>query len=255
MPPKSVKEAVEVFVASLYPHSKVAIARRTSLQAAWMAVQDNQLTLAEACATVITSENCTSSFNEWCAAHDLLMRAIEYGSIPRSLDYNGNIAHWHSVIYRFCAKHSFGRQSIEFVKQIFKQSEDAGVIGEGGVDILVNTIDIRNDIEKDNRFVVHAIYQLFVRQAETDVRLREILHYQQVQQMTALVNAIVGLCIPVGGSALTNVISGSAAIIKDFEVCGLVESLLGIANDASNGFGGGRLLDRFLRRTNNLLSI
>lgn len=150
-------------------------------------------------------------------------------------------------------------------------------------------------MDKDNRFLVHAIYQLFIRQAETDERfrdvflrdtetnarlnevrvsqsemngrlheiskqqvkmegqLRKVVRYQKVQKVTSLVNAIVGY-IPVGGAILTNVFSGGASILNDLQVCGLVESVLGIAKDASGGFGGECLVDRFVERSNDVLS-
>lgn len=132
-----------------------------------------------------------------------------------------------------------GYHSIEFVKHMFKQAEDAGVIAEGG-------IDIRPDMDKDNRFLVHTIYQLFV--------LREVIHYQEVQKMTALLNALFG-CIPVVGAMMTNVSTGGSAILNDFEVHGLVESILGITREFSGGFGTSHLVDNFLRRTNDTLSV
>lgn len=65
---------------------------------------------------------------------------------------------------------------------------------------------IRLEYERTWKNVVNAIYQLLPRQAEVDLRLREVLHYQEVQQLTSLVNALVGACIPVAGSVVANVI-------------------------------------------------
>lgn len=53
--------------------------------------------------------------------------------------------------------------------------------------------------------VVNAIWHLFVKQAETDVRLQEILYYQRVQQLGAVINAVLG-CVPFAGAIATNVL-------------------------------------------------
>lgn len=55
-----------------------------------------------------------------------------------------------------------------------------------------------------------------------------------------------GVCIPVGGGMVANVVSVGAAILNDFQVCGIMESGLGCASDASDGFGSSRRVDRFL---------
>lgn len=139
---------------------------------------------------------------------------------------------------------------------MFIEAENAGVIAVGQGESLFNSIGLRRDMDKDNQFSGHAVYPLFLRQAEMDVRLHEVLHYQEVQQVTALVNALVGLVIPLGGAAVTNVISGGAAILNDFQVCGgLVESLLGVVKDGSDVFGSGRMVDRFVRKSNAVLSV
>lgn len=245
---QSVRRPIEEHAAALHKSST------PPLRTAWVAVQDCQITLADACKKVITSENCAASVDEWCVAHDLLMAAVRHGQVPRRPDFDGNIAHWHSELYQYCGKFVLNQDCHNLVKSMFKQAEDAGVIEKGGINLFISTNAIRQDMEKERTFTANAIYQLFLRQAETDVRLREIFHYQKVQQMTALVNAIVGLCIPVGGSLVTNAISGGAAIMNDFQVCGLMGSLLGIAQDASGGFGSARLVDCFLRSSKKVLS-
>lgn len=120
-PPESVRKAFEDYLASSYPQSAIAMKHNTPLRAAWMAVQDNRLALREACTNVLTPGNCAASFNEWCHAHCMLMTAVKRGDIPRSRDYNGNIAYWHSVLYMHCAKHAMGRRSIEFIKKTFNR--------------------------------------------------------------------------------------------------------------------------------------
>lgn len=75
-----------------------------------------------------------------------------------------------------------------------------------------------------------------------------------MQQITALVNAIIG-CIPVGGAIATNLFSGGASIFFDLQVCGLVESVLGISKDVSGGFVSDHMLDRFLQKTNAVMSV
>lgn len=80
-----------------------------------------------------------------------------------------------------------------------------------------------------------------------------MLHYQRVQQLTAIINAIIG-CIPVVGSITTNVICGGAAFLNDLQVCRLVESLLGTAKEFST-LGTDHLIDRFVSRGAQVLSV
>lgn len=89
--------------------------------------------------------------------------------------------------------------------------------------------------------VVNAIWHLFVKQAEADVRLQQVLYYQRVQQL-----GFGG--VPVAGAIAANVVSGGLSGLNDFQVCGLVESLIGVTNQVA-GFGIEPLVDRFLRRS------
>lgn len=238
----------------MQPSSSIAAASIPPLRAAWLAVPDGQLSLAEACKTAITSDNCAASLEEWSVAHDLLIEAVNLKEIPASRHLGDSIADWHKILYQLWAELAMGEKCRVFVKARFKEAEDVGVIAKGQVESLINTIVIRGDMDADNRFLVHAIYQLFMRQAEMDVRLRVVLRYQRVQQVTALVNAIIGR-IHVGGAIAVNVIGGGSSILNDIQVCGLVESVLGIAKDVSRGFGSDYMLERFLQKTNAVMSV
>lgn len=82
------------------------------------------------------------------------------------------------------------------------------------------------------------------------LRLRKVVRYQKLQQITTLINALVSLCILLGESVVTSLISGGATILNDIEICGLVESFLGITQDVNGGFGTEHMVDRFYVRSN-----
>ena len=255
-PPESVRSAVRECAIARYGLPIVsAHDPLPPLRKAWIDVRNEKRSLRDVCETMITTENCCTSLDEWCIAHELLMEAVKRRELPATRNYNGNIVHWYEVLYPHCAKLAMGEKNLVYVKSMFQEAEEVGVISVGQTENLLGMITLRRDMDADNRFVVHSIYQLFMRQAETDVRLRQVLHYQRVQQITSLVNAVVGLLIPVGGSIATNLIGGGAAILNDMQVCGLVGSLLGVAQDATGGLGGDALVDKFLQRTNKILSI
>lgn len=86
------------------------------------------------------------------------------------------------------------------------------------------------------------------------VRLRQELHYQRLQQVTAVLNALIA-CIPVGGAIVTNVLSGGASILEEMDVCGLVEAVLGIGKEGFGVFVSYRLVDRVLQRSKVVLSV
>jgi len=67
------------------------------------------------------------------------------------------------------------------------------VIGEGTCESFVSDVGIRRDVDKDNWYSANAIYQLFLRQAEMDARLEQVLRYQDVQQLTSMIYARIGL--------------------------------------------------------------
>lgn len=136
---------------------------------------------------------------------------------------------------------------------LFLEAEDAGVIAEGGAETLIDIIAVRKDIKRESRLVTRAIYQLFMRQAEMNTRLQELLHYQRVQQLSSLINAIV-VCIPIGGAIAINVLSSGASVLNDFQVCGLVESLMGTAKDFGE-LGSDHLVESFVRRSRQVLSV
>lgn len=102
---------------------------------------------------------------------------MKRNDIPASRHLDDSIAHWYQVLYQHCAKLAMGENCIDFVKSRFKEAEEAGVIARGQIESLIDTVGIRRDMDTDNRFIVHAIYQLFMRQAEMDVLLGEVLHY------------------------------------------------------------------------------
>lgn len=251
--PKKVKAAIQNYVTYTYASTAITLTRVPPLRAAWMSVQNRELSLLDACTSVITAENCSRSLDEWCIAHNLLMEAVKRHAVPASRDYDGINSHWYLELYQHCDKLAIGEKVIQFLVSLFKQAEDANVAGDSARDVFISAVKLRNDIDKDNRFVVHAIFHLFMRQAESDVRLQQVLHYQRVQQVTAVVNAVLG-CIPIGGAIATNAFSGGAAILNDLQICGLVESFMGVAKDASGGFGTDNLVDRFLCRGNEALS-
>lgn len=195
------------------------------LRSTWLAVQNGQLALAEACRTITTSNNCAASLEEWSVAHHLLIEAVRCKEVPASRKFDDLNAYWHRVLYQHCAKLAMGRKCIDFVTARFEEAQNADVIANGQIEILINTIGIRRDMGADNHFIVHAIYQLFMRQAEMDVRLRKVLHYQRVQEVSALVGAVF-VCNPVGGAISANVIGDGASILNNMQVCGLAESVL-----------------------------
>ena len=59
---------------------------------------------------------------------------------------------------------------------MFSETENAGVLAKGAMERIIDNIQIRKDMDKDNRFAVNAVYQLFQRQAEMNVRLPDVLH-------------------------------------------------------------------------------
>lgn len=138
---------------------------------------------------------------------------ITFSWKPPSRDFGNSIARWYQVLYQHCAKLAMGENCIDFVKARFREAEAAGVIAEGVRD-LISEISIRKDLESDNRFIVHAVYELFMKQAEMDERLHEVLRYHRLLQATALLNSLIG-CIPVGGAIAANMISGGAYILND----------------------------------------
>lgn len=119
-PPESVREEC---IANLYSPFSIIAQNTTPLRAAWVAIQDNQITFADGCKNFITSKNCTASLEEWCVAHDMLMEAVKRGDISGSRHYDGAIAHWHSELYQHCATLAVGKKSIGFMKSVFKQAE------------------------------------------------------------------------------------------------------------------------------------
>lgn len=173
-PLKSVREAVFECAAKLYSPLAIIATDSLTLGTTRVAVQNKQLILTDACENFIIPKNCAASLDEWCVAHDMLMEAVKCGDTSDSRHYRGTIAYWHSELYQYCASLAVGERCLEFVKLMFKKAEDEGVIAKGQIESLINTIAIRRDLDKDNRFVVHAIYQLFVRQVETDERLRVV---------------------------------------------------------------------------------
>lgn len=104
------------------------------------------------------------------------MEAIKHRVVPASRHLDDSIDHWHTVLYQHCAKLVRGEKWIYFVKSRFKEAEDDGVIAKGQIESLSNTIGIRRGMDADNRFLLHATYQLFMRQAEMDMRLRDVLN-------------------------------------------------------------------------------
>lgn len=222
---------------------------------AWDLFQANELAIDEACSTAITSENCLRSLAEWCVGHKLLMKAVQLGKIPASRHYKGNSVHWQVVLFQHCAKLAIERKDVNFVLSLFKQAENVGVIALGTMEGFVDIVGVREDIEENKRFTSTSIYQLFVRQLEMNNRLRLVLHYQHVQQLTAMVNAVLGF-IPIAGVVLINALTGGVTILNDLQICGLVESLLGVGKDMSEYVTGryvDRLVGNFLVRCNKIL--
>lgn len=87
------------------------------------------------------------------------------------------------------------------------------------------------------------------------MRLREVMHYQEMQKIRTLGYALVGVCVPMGRTVLPNWLSDGIVIVNELQVCGLVESLLGVAQDANDGFGSGQMVARFLRNANAVMSV
>lgn len=92
-----------------------------------------------------------------------------------------------------------------FVVMRFVETEKAGMIAVGGADDLIHSVEVRKDLVTENRMVVNAIWFLFLKQAVSDELLQEVLHYQRVQPLCAVINGVLA-CVLVSGAIAANVV-------------------------------------------------
>lgn len=229
---KKTKLAFEEYTSLVYPNSLIAISRNAPLQSAWNAIKTNKTSYGNVCRTLLNAENCSRSLSEWCFAHCILLEALINGEIPKSPHFRNSISHWYIVSYRHCVNLAIGAKDISYLTFIFWQAEEYCLVEKGAIQNFVDMVYIRRDIEKENRYIVHAVYQIFLRQAVADEKLRKIIDYQELQQLTALINSILGF-VPIGGLVLANVVTNGAEILNKLQVDGIIESLISSSIDLS----------------------
>lgn len=264
--------SVSVNTASV-SHQEDTLVRNDSqsepLQDAWdeFRNQRTSLSLEKLCETTITSENCSVSLNEWCLGHFLLIEAVKQGEIPPTRDYKCAPVHWLKVLYRHCSTLQIGEADIDFVTSLFREAENHGLIACGGADNFIYDIRLRQDIDKEKRFTANALWhllmhqveqddrirQLYLRHEEQEVKVQDLLHFKRVQQLTALVNAILS-CIPFCGALITNAFAASVTVLNEINLHDVVDSLLSVTKDTVAGVASDQLVDRFLQRGNFVLS-
>lgn len=252
--PSPLQDAVQECALRLYPYSGVG-RRLHPFRSSWLRLQHSIVSSKEACDVMARTENGPSSLDEWVFGHNILMQAIKDGAVPTSPDFKNQNNYWLMVLYIHCPKLATEKQDLSLVLTILREAQQAGVIKE--VETVVHNIFMRRDMKKNiakgQRFMVNAVYELFMHQAEQDGRLQELLRWKRVQQLTGVVNALLA-CVPFCGSLLTSAVGAGVTVLTDVNLKDLVDGLLSGGKDFGGELMTDKLVGLFVNRSNVLLS-
>jgi hypothetical protein len=147
------------------------------LQNGIVRVAAGQMTAAAACRELISADSCSVSLAEWTAGHLLLMQAVRDGDIPGDRRYDGIDFYWVKSLYLPTRLLVLGHgDDYATVERFLLQAEAAGVIqtADAMVAAMAAHLDLRdnvNEIRSAGELILRAIANIFVKQADMELRL------------------------------------------------------------------------------------
>ncbi len=224
-PPKSLE-----YLCSKYARITDNYRQRIPLTIAEQLVRDGKLGCKDALAECLSEDEWAANETELLLAHDILMKGVKEGRIPRSTSYNGCEKWWHNRLYKHIV-HGHVRN----FDQVVYDAREHGVLDERL--ILYAVADLRKRVGTvEQRVTKHDLDLEAVKNKIANMEVK-----QKRASQLQLIFAFLGF-VPVLGNAVATAVGLTE--IGIMEGNGLIESLLGAKVGFAN-IAASKLADKF----------